>query len=168
MTAFAVQLLGCVWLFGCFYCCSVTKSCPALCDPRDCSTPGSSILHYLLECTQIHVPGVSDAISPSHPLFSPRFAFNLSQHQSLFHCVGSLHQVAKVLALQLQQLSFQWIFKVWFLLEWTGLISLLSKGLLKGLSRVFSSTTVGKYQFVSAQPSLWYNSHIHTWLLEKP
>ena len=52
----------------------------------------------------------------------------------------------------------------WFPLGLTGLISLQSKG----LSRVFSSTTVWKYQFFSAQPSLWSNSHIHTWLLEKP
>ena len=46
----------------------------------------------------------------------------------------------------------------------TGLISLKSKG----LSRVFSNTTVHKYQFFGIQPSLWSNSHIHTWLLEKP
>jgi len=52
----------------------------------------------------------------------------------------------------------------WFSLELTGLISLLSKG----LSRVFFHTTVQKHQFFSAQPSLWFNSHIRTWLLEKP
>ena len=52
----------------------------------------------------------------------------------------------------------------WFPLGWTGLISLLSKG----LSRVFSSTTVWKHQFFGAQPSLWSNSHICIWLLEKP
>ena len=52
----------------------------------------------------------------------------------------------------------------WFPLGWTGLISLQSKG----LSRVFSNTTVQKHQFFSAQLSLWSNSHIHTWLLEKP
>ena len=52
----------------------------------------------------------------------------------------------------------------WFPLELTCLISLQSKG----LSRVFSNTTVQKHQFFSAQPSLWSNSHIHTWLLEKP
>ena len=51
----------------------------------------------------------------------------------------------------------------WFPLGLTGLISLLSRG----LSRVFSSTTVQKHQFFSTQPSLWYNSHIHTWLLKK-
>ena len=48
----------------------------------------------------------------------------------------------------------------WFPLGWTGLISLLPTG----FSRVFSNTTVWKYQFFSAQDSLWYNSHICTWL----
>ena len=51
----------------------------------------------------------------------------------------------------------------WFLLGLTGLISLLSKG----LSRVFSHITVQKHQFFDAQRSLWSNSHIHTWLLER-
>ena len=51
----------------------------------------------------------------------------------------------------------------WFPLGWTGWISLLSKG----LSRVFSNTTVQKHQFFCAQRSLWSNFHIHTWLLEK-
>ena len=73
------------------------------------------------------------------------------------------HQVAKVLELQLQHQFFQWIFRGWFPLGLTGLISLQSKG----LSRVFSNTTVQKHQFFSTQPSLWSNSHIHTWLLEK-
>ena len=52
----------------------------------------------------------------------------------------------------------------WFPLGLTGLISLLSKG----LSGVFCRTTIGKHQFFRAQPSLWSNSHIHPWLLEKP
>ena len=52
----------------------------------------------------------------------------------------------------------------WFPLGWIGWISLQSKG----LSRVFSNTTVQKHQFFSVQPSLWSKSHIHTWLLEKP
>ena len=52
----------------------------------------------------------------------------------------------------------------WLLLELTGLISLQSKG----LSRVFSITTVWKHQFFDAQSSLWSNSHIHRWLMKKP
>ena len=68
------------------------------------------------EFAQIHVHWVGDAIQPSHPLLSPSpFAFNLSQHQGLFCWVGSSHQVAKVLELQLQHQSLQWIFRVGFL-----------------------------------------------------
>ena len=52
----------------------------------------------------------------------------------------------------------------WFPLGLAGLISLLSKG----LSRVFSSTTIWKHHFFGPQSSLWFSSHIHTWLLEKP
>ena len=96
--------------------CSVTKSFATLCDPMDYSTPGSSALFYLLEFAQIHVHWVPDTIGPSDPLLHPSpFAFNLSQHQDLFQWVGSLYQVAKVLELQLQHQSFQWIFRVDFI-----------------------------------------------------
>ena len=65
--------------------------------------PGFAILHYLLDFAQTHVHWISDTMQPSNPL-SPSFppALNLSQHQDLFQWVGSLHQVAKVLELQLQ------------------------------------------------------------------
>ena len=56
-------------------CCLVTKLCPALCDPMDCSLPGLPVLHYLFEFAQIHVHWVSDALKPSHPLLP--FAFLL-------------------------------------------------------------------------------------------
>ena len=62
---------------------SVTQSCPTLCDPMNRSTPGLPVHHHLLEFTQTHVHGVSDAIQPSHPLLSPfPLAPNPSQHQS--------------------------------------------------------------------------------------
>ena len=62
------------------------------------------------------VHGVTDAIQPSHPLLPPSPpAFNLSQYQSFFQWVSSSHQVAKVLELQLQHQSFQWIFRTVFL-----------------------------------------------------
>ena len=78
--------------------------------------------------------------NPSHPLSSPSPpTFNLSQHEGLFQGVSSLHQVTKVLELQLQHKSLQWI-QCWFPLGLTALLSLLSKG----LSRVFSSTIVQK------------------------
>ena len=90
---------------------SVAQSCPTLCDPMDCSTPGLPVHHQLPEFTQTHVHWVSDAIQPSHPLSSPSPpAFNLSQYQGLFQWVSSSHQVAKGLEFQLQRQSFQWIF----------------------------------------------------------
>ena len=88
---------------------SVAQSCPALCDPMDCSTPGFPVHHQLPELAQTHVHWVSDAIQPSHPLSSPSSpTLNLSQHQGLFKWVSSSHQVAKVLEFQLQHQSFQW------------------------------------------------------------
>ena len=116
----------------------------------DCSMPGSPVLHHLPEFAQTHVRWVGDALPPFCSLSSPSpAAFNFSQQQGLFQWVGSFPQVAKVLKLQLQHLSFQWIFRV-------DLISLQSKG----LSRVFPNTTVRKHHFFGAWPSLWSNSHI--------
>ena len=95
---------------------SVTQSCPTLCDPMDCSTPGFPVHHQLSELTQTHVHSVSDAIQLSHPLSSPSPpAFNLSQHQGLFQLISSLHQVAKGLEFQLQHQSFECIFRNDFL-----------------------------------------------------
>ena len=64
---------------------SVAQLCPTLCNPMDCSTPGLSLYHQLLESAKTHVYQVGDAIQPSQPLSSPSPpAFNLSQHQGLF------------------------------------------------------------------------------------
>ena len=88
----------------------------SLCDPMDCSTPGFFFYHQLLEPTQTHIHHVGDDIQPSHPVLSPfPPAFNFSQHQGLFKWVSSSHQVAKVLELQFQHQSFQWIFRTDFL-----------------------------------------------------
>ena len=82
------------------HCCSVANSCLTLCNPMNCSMPGSPVLHYLLEFAQIYIHWVSDSIQPSHPLLPPSpFAFNLSQHPGLFQWVGFSHQVAKILEL---------------------------------------------------------------------
>ena len=141
-----------------FYCCSVAKLCPTLCDPMNCSMPGFPVLHYLLRLAQTHVHWVCDAIQPPHPLLPPPHpVLSLSQHQDLLQ--WSSHQVAKILKLQLQHV-FPVTMQDWFPLGLTGLISSLSKG----LSRIFSNTTVQKHQFFGAQPSWWSNSHIHTWL----
>ena len=64
---------------------SVAQSCPTLCHPMNCSTPGLPVHHQHPEFTQTHVHRVGDAIQPSHPLSSPSPpALNPSQHQSLF------------------------------------------------------------------------------------
>ena len=127
---------------------SVTQSYPTLCNPMDCSMAGLPVHHQLPEITQTHVHWVGDAIQPSHPLssLSPP-AFNLSQHQGLFKLIISSHNVAKVSA-SASVLPVN--IHDWFPLGWTGCISLLSKG----LSRVFSNTTVQKHQFFSSQLSL--------------
>ena len=143
---------------------SVAQSCLTLCDPMNCSTPGLPDHHQLPETTQTHVYRVGDAIQPSHPLSSPSLlAPNPSQHQGLFplsqlftwgQSIG-VSALASVLPMNTQD---------WSPLEWTGWISFQSKG----LSRVFSNTTVQKQQFFGAQLSSQSNSHIHTWPLEKP
>ena len=95
---------------------SVAQSCPTLCDPMDCSTPGFPVYHQLLDLTQTHVHWAGDAIQLSHPLSSPSPPTpNPSQHQGLFQWVNSSHEVAKVLEFQLQHQSFQWIFRTDFL-----------------------------------------------------
>ena len=113
----------------------------------------ASLSFTLLEFAQTRVHWVDDAIQPFHSLLPPSPpALNLSQHQGLFQWVTSGGQCfgatssASVLPVNI---------KDWFLLGLVGLISLPSKG----LSRVFSSTTIQKHQFFSAQPSLWPSSH---------
>ena len=81
---------------------SIAQSCPTLCNPMKCSTPGLPVHHQLPEFTQTQIHQVSDAIQPSHPLLSPSPpAPNPSQHQSLFQWVNSSHEEAKVLEFQL-------------------------------------------------------------------
>ena len=144
---------------------SVAQSCPTLCNPMNRSTPGLHVHHQIPEFTQTHVHWVSDAIQPSHPLSSPSppapqslsasGSFPMNQ---LFAWDGQSIGVsasASVLPMNTHD---------WFPLGWTGWISLQSKG----LSRVFSSTTVQKHQFFSTQLSSQSSSHIHTRPLEKP
>ena len=129
---------------------SVAQLCPTLCDPMNCSMPGILVHHQLLELTQTHVRWVIDAIQQPHPLLSPSLpALNLSQHQDLCQWVSlfisggqstGVSASASVLPMNIQD---------WFPLGWTGWIALQSKG----LSRVFSNTTVQKHQFFGAQPS---------------
>ena len=143
---------------------SVAQLCPGFSDVMNCSTPGLPVQHQLPESTQTHVHRVGDAIQPSHPLSSPSPpAPNPSQHQSFpmsqIFAWGSQSTGVSALALVLPMNT-----QDWSPLGWTSWTSLQSKG----LSRVFSNTTVQKHQFFSAQPSSQSNSHIHMWLLEKP
>ena len=125
---------------------SVTQSCPTLWDPMDCSTPGLPVYHQPPELTQTHVHWIGDAIQPSHPLSSPSAAFNLSHHQVFSNesalCIRCqsirVSASASVLPMNIQDR---------FPLGWTSWISLLSKG----LSRVFSKTTVQKHQLFGTQ-----------------
>ena len=141
----------------------VAQSCLILCDPMDCSMPGFPAYH-LPEFSETHVHCISDAIQTSHPLL-PIFSYLLSFPLSgSFPNCWLLTSGGQSTELQLQHQSFQWIFRIDFLWDWLGLISLLSKK----LSRVFSSTTVWRHKSFGAQPFLLFSSHIHTWLLEKP
>ena len=87
-----------------YYCFSVTKSYPALCDPVNCSRPGFIILHHHLEFAQIHIHRVSDAIQPSHPLSSLLLLPSTFPSIKLFSYEVAL---PKVLEFQLQHQSFQ-------------------------------------------------------------
>ena len=141
-----------------------TQLCPTLCDPMNHSTPGLPVHHQLPEFTQTHLHWVSDTIQPSHPVvpFSPcpqsfpaSGSFQMSQPVAWGSQSIGVSVSTSVLPMNPQD---------WSPLGWTGWNSLQSKG----LSRVFSNTTVQKHQFFSTQPSSQFNSHIHTWPLEKP
>ena len=125
---------------------SVAQSCLTLCDPMDCSMPGLPVHHQFLEFTQTHVHWVDDTIQPSHPLSCPssscpqslpaQGSFPMSQFFASGGQRIGVSASASVLPIDIQY---------WFPLGWTGCISLLSKG----LSRVFTNTTVQKHQFFS-------------------
>ena len=123
--------------------------CPSL-SPRVCSNscPLSPWCH----------PTISSSVTPfSSCLQSFQVSGSLAVFQLFTSGSQSIGASASALVLVMNSQS-------WLPLGLTGLISLLSKR----LSRVLSSTTVQKHQFFVTQPSLWSNSHIHTWLLEKP
>ena len=98
---------------------SVTQTCLTLHDPMDCSMPGLPVPHQLPEFAQVLIHCFGDASQPSHPLRPPSPpALNVNQHQGLFQWVDCSHQMAKLLKLQLQHQSFQWISRADFLWDW--------------------------------------------------
>ena len=101
----------------------------------------------LILCPLLYLP---PSIFPSIRIFSKWVSFFASSGQSI-----GVSASTSVLPMNIQD---------WFPLGWTGWIFVQSKG----LSRVFSNTTVQKHWFFSTQLSLRFNSHIHTWLLKKP
>ena len=143
-----VQLLSRVWL----------------CDPMNCSTPGLPVHHQLPEFIQLMS---IESVMPSSHLILCRPLLLLPP------IPPSIRVFSKESTLHVRWPKY-WSFSFsiiplkntqdWSPLEWTGWISLQSKG----LSRVFSNTIVQKHQFFGTQPSSQSNSHIHTWPLEKP
>ena len=111
---------------------------------------------------------VSDTIHASHPLLSPSPpALNLSQNQDLFQWVGCLHRVAKILKLQHQHQSFQWILKVDFLYNWLVWTLCSPRDSVESFpAPQFKS--INSLWCYNSQSSLWSRSHIHTRLLGKP
>ena len=110
-----------------------------------------------------HVCWVSDAIQPSHPLLPPSLLRLLTFPRTrVFSGELALQKRRWPKELQLQHQSFQWIFRIDFLSDWL----VWSPCSPRDSQRVFFST-IQKHQFFSDQASLWSNSHICTWLLEK-
>ena len=149
-----------MWSTCCY--CSVAQLCLTLCNHMDCSTPGFLVLHHLPELAQTHVrlrPWWHLTISSSVISFSSclqSFPASGSFIMSRLFTSGGQRIGASASVLPV-------IIQDWFPLELTGLISLQSKG----LPRVFSNTTFQKRQLFGTQPSLWSNSEMHAWLLEK-
>ena len=111
----------------------------------------------LFKLTSIESMMPSNHLILSHPLLLPPSVFpsiRVFSNESVCQSI-EVSASASVLPTNIQD---------WFPLGLTSWISLQSRG----LSRVFSNNTVQTHQFFSPQPSLWFNSYIHTWLLEKP
>ena len=133
------------------YCCSVAQSCPALCNPMDCSTPGFPALHCLLELAHMSI----ESVMPSNHLILCRPLLLLS---SIF---PSLRVFFNESVLHIRWPKY-WSFSISLSNEYLGLISfridsfdlLAVQGALKSLSR----TMIQKHQFFGSQPSLWSNS----------
>ena len=132
-------LMRIVGMYSVLCCCSVAKLCLTLCDSMEWNMPGSPVPHHLLEFVQVHVHCIGDAIQPYCPL-SPSFpsAFNLSQYQCLFHMSQFFPSGGQSNGVSASALVLPMNIQDWFPLGWTGWVPLQSKG----LSRVFSNTTV--------------------------
>ena len=146
-------------------CCSVAQSCPTLCDPMDCSSQASLSItnsQSLLKLMSIESVMPSNHLILRHPLLLP---------PSIFPSIRVFSNVSVLCIRWPKYWCFR--FSISPCNEYSGLISFRMDWLdflaVPGTSpRVFSNTTVQKHQFLGTQLSLWSNSHIHTWLQEKP
>ena len=141
---------------------SVTQSCLTLCDPMNRSTPGCPSptpgVHTDSRSSQWCHPAISSSVVPFSSCCQSLPASESFPMSQLFAWGGQSIGVS-ALASFLPKKS-----QGWSPSQWTDWISLQSKG----LSKVFSNTTVQKQQFFSAQLSSQSTSHIHTWPQEKP
>ena len=136
----AIRMVLSAYLFS-----SVAQTRTTLATPWTAPYQASLSINQLLELTQTHIHRVGDAIQPSHPLSYPSPpAFNLSQHQSLFKRVQLFTSGGQSIGVSASTSVLPMNTQKWFPLGWTGWISLQ----FKGLSRVFSNTTVQKHQFL--------------------
>ena len=151
--------------FGSVQFSSVIQLFPTLYNPMNqaSSMPGLPVHHQFLEHTPTHVHWVGDAIQPSHPLPSSSPALNFPSIR-VFSNKSALHIRWPSIGVSASKSVLPMNTQDWSPLEWTGWISLQSKG----VSRLFSNTTAEKHQFFCTQLSSQSNSHIHTWPLEKP
>ena len=140
-------------------CFSVTQSCltlqphglqhakPSCPSPSPGVSPSSCSLH-------------SDAVQLSHPLMpSSPSAFDLSQHQGIFQWVVCLHQMTKILELQFQHQSIQWVFRVNFLQTW----QVWSSCCPRNSQESSPASQFEGNKFFGTLPSLWFSSHTHKW-----
>ena len=149
-----------------YCCCSVANSCPTLCDPWAAAhqtSLSSTISWSLLKFMSIELVMLSSRLILCHPHLLLPSIFTSIQ---VFSSESALHiRWPKYwsFCFSISPSNVDFLFRSLFHLRLTGLTSLQSKG----SSRVFFSTTTQKREFFSAQLSLWSNSHICTWLLEK-
>ena len=142
---------------------SVARSCPTLWDPMGCGRPGFPVRHQLLTMNLCPLslwfhPIISSSVIPFSSCLQSFPASESFLKSQLFTSGGQSIRVSALASV------FPMNIQGWFPLGLTGLISLQSKG----LSKVFSNTTVWKHQFFSPQASLWPNPYIHIWPMEKP
>ena len=142
---------------------SVIQSCLTFCDPMDCSTLGFLVLHYLPKVAQTHVLWVDDVINISSSV-TPSPPPSVFPSIRIFsgdsaHCIRWPKYLSFSFSISTSNKYSQ---LTSFRIDWFDLLGI--QGTLKSLF----STTVWKHLFFGTQPSLWSNSHNHTWLLEKP